>query len=68
MKVAKPMAVVALVMKAAVPTRAITRCNALIWLPCRTYSWWYLLIRNTQLGTPITINRGGITEVSMVSL
>ena len=49
-----------LVIKVAFPTFEITRCNDFAWLPCFFTSCWYLLMRNTALGTPITIINGGI--------
>ena len=66
MKVANPEAVVTLVIKVAFPTLVITRCSAFALLPCFLYSCWYLLIRNIQLGIPITIIRGGISAVNTV--
>ena len=65
-KVANPDAVVMLVIKVALPTLVITRCNAFTWLPWFLYSCWYLLIKKIQLGIPITIMSGGIIAVSTV--
>ena len=59
-KVAKPDAVVILVIKVAFPILEITRCNAFACCPCFFISCWYLLIRKTAFGTPITIIKGGI--------
>jgi len=64
--VAKPEAVVTFVIKVALPTLVITRCNASILFPCFLYSCWYLLIKKIQLGTPITIISGGIRAVNTV--
>ena len=65
-KVAKPEAVVRLVIKVAFPIFMITRCKDLIMLPCLATSCWYLLIRKIQLGTPMTIIKGGIRAVKTV--
>ena len=59
-KVAKPDAVVMLVIKVAFPIFEITRCSAFACCPCFFISCWYLLIRKTAFGTPITIINGGI--------
>ena len=64
--VAKPDAVVKLVIKVALPTFVMTRCNDLALLPCDFTSCWYLLIRKIQLGIPITIISGGINAVNTV--
>ena len=64
--VAKPEAVVTLVIKVALPIFEITRCKDRAWLPCFFTSCWYLLIRKMQLGMPITIINGGIRAVSTV--
>ena len=53
-KVAKPDAVVILVIKVAFPTFDMTRCKDRAWFPCFFTSCWYLFIRNIQLGIPIT--------------
>ena len=65
-KVAKPEAVVRLVIKVALPTLVITRCSDLAWFPCFLISCWYLLIRKIAFGTPITIISGGIKPVNTV--
>ena len=65
-KVAKPAAVVKLVIKVALPTFEITRCKDLALLPCFFISCWYLLIKKIQLGIPITIISGGIIAVKTV--
>ena len=67
MNVAKPAAVVVFVKKVAFPIFCIPRASALALLPWLRSSLWYLLIRNTQLGTPITIIKGGTNAVSIVS-
>ena len=66
MKVAKPDAVVTLVIRVALPILVMTRCRDLAWFPCDLISCWYLLIRNIQLGIPITMISGGISAVSTV--
>ena len=66
MNVANPLAVVRLVIKVALPTLVMTRCKDFAWLPCFLISCWYLLIKNIQLGIPITIMSGGINAVSTV--
>ena len=66
MKVAKPEAVVMLVIKVAFPILEITRCKESAWFPCFFTSCWYLLMRKIQLGIPITIISGGIRAVRMV--
>src|SRR5210317_42374 len=65
-KVAKPEAVVKLVINVAFPIFAITRCNDLAWFLCFAISCWYLLIKKMQFGTPITIINGGINAVRTV--
>ena len=64
--VAKPEAVVILVINVAFPTFVMTRCSDFTLLPCSLTSCWYLLIRKIQLGKPITIIKGGINAVSTV--
>ena len=64
--VAKPDAVVALVIRVALPTFAMTRCKDFALLPCLFTSCWYLFIRKIQLGTPMTIIKGGMRAVSTV--
>ena len=64
--VAKPLAVVTLVINVAFPTLAITRCRDFAWLPCCFISCWYLLIKKIQLGIPITMISGGIKAVKTV--
>ena len=65
-KVAKPEAVVTLVINVAFPTLVITRCNDNALLPCNFTSCWYLLIKKIQFGIPITIINGGIKAVKTV--
>jgi len=65
-KVAKPEAVVTFVMRVAFPIFEITRCNERAWFPCFLTSCWYLLMRNIQLGIPITMISGGIKAVRTV--
>ena len=67
-KVAKPAAVVALVIKVAFPTFCMTLLSALTLFPCCLYSLWYLFKRKIQLGIPITIISGGISAVRTVIL
>ena len=64
--VAKPEAVVRLVISVALPIFIITLCKDLTMFPCLANSCWYLLIKKIQLGTPITIIKGGISAVKMV--
>ena len=64
--VAKPQAVVMLVISVAFPIFEMTRCNDRAWLPCFLISFWYLLIRKIQFGTPITMIIGGISAVRTV--
>jgi len=59
-KVAKPDAVVMFVINVAFPILEITLCNDFALFPCFLTSCWYLLIKKTALGTPITIIKGGI--------
>ena len=66
MKVAKPDAVVMLVIKVALPILEMTLCNDRAWFPCFFTSCWYLLMRNIQLGIPITMINGGINAVRIV--
>ena len=68
MNVAKPSAVVVLVKMVTLPIFRIILLNDFALLPCRLNSLWYLLIKKIQLGTPITINNGGIIADSMVIL
>ena len=63
---ANPDAVVILVINVALPILEITRCKALACCPCDFISCWYLLIKNTAFGTPITIINGGINAVKTV--
>ena len=65
-KVAKPDAVVKLVIIVALPIFIITLYNDLTLLPCLATSCWYLFIKKIQFGIPITIIKGGISAVSMV--
>ena len=65
-KVAKPEAVVTLVIKVALPIFVITRCNDFALLPCLLTSCWYLFIKKIQFGIPMTIIKGGINAVSTV--
>jgi len=65
-KVENPEAVVKLVISVAFPTLAMTLCSDFAWLLCFAISCWYLLIRKIQLGTPITMIKGGINAVSTV--
>ena len=65
-KVAKPEAVVVLVIRVAFPTFAMTRWRDFALFPCLLNSCWYLFIRKIQLGTPITIISGGISAVKTV--
>ena len=65
-KVAKPEAVVILVINVAFPILEITRCKESAWFPCFLTSCWYLLIKKIQLGIPMTIINGGIKAVRMV--
>ena len=65
-KVAKPHAVVMLVISVALPTLEITRWSERAWFPCFLISFWYLLIKKMQLGTPMTMMMGGISAVSTV--
>ena len=65
-KVAKPDAVVRLVIKVAFPIFVITRWSDLALFPCLATSSWYLLMRKIQLGIPITIIKGGIRAVKTV--
>ena len=65
-KVAKPEAVVVLVIRVAFPTLVMTRCSDLALFPCLLTSCWYLLIKNIQFGIPMTMIRGGISAVSTV--
>ena len=39
----------------------MTRCRDLALFPCLLTSCWYLLIKNIQLGIPMTMIRGGIS-------
>ena len=66
MNVAKPAAVVKLVINVAFPTLEITLCNDLALFPCFFISCWYLLIKKIQFGMPITIISGGIIAVKTV--
>ena len=65
-KVAKPDAVVRLVISVAFPIFIITLRRDLNMFPCFAISCWYLLIKKIQLGTPITIIKGGISAVRIV--
>ena len=64
--VAKPEAVVTLVIRVALPIFEITRCSDKAWFPCFFTSCWYLFIRKIQLGIPITMINGGIRAVRTV--
>jgi hypothetical protein len=61
-KVAKPAAVVKFVIKVAVPTFVITRCNALYFHEQHIH----LLVRKIQFGIPITITRVGTTVSTVI--
>jgi len=67
-RVAKPEAVVRLVIRVAVPMRMITRCRALILLPYRENSKLYLFSIYMLFSMPMMISRGGIIPVRMVIL
>ena len=65
-KVAKPDAVVKLVISVALPIFVITLCKDFTLLAFLATSCWYLLIKKTQFGIPITIIKGGISAVKIV--
>ena len=65
-KTANPMAVVRLAKNSVTLIFSNAVSNALNLLPYLAYSRWYLLIIRIQLGTPITIIRGGINPVKTV--
>ena len=67
-KVANPAAVAALVSRFVLPRRWIIRESAFTLLPCCLNSWWNFVSMKMQFSTTMTINKGGMIAVSIVTL